>query len=75
MAKKQIEKPEILNVGPQYAKAFRAAIEATTKRLYVSNESIWVKDDGTVTIEPTRAIFLLTLGQEYQKQIDLMKKV
>lgn len=58
---------EILNISKSEVETFRKALQNTSKKLLVTNTSIHVDDDGTIMVEPTRAIFLLTLGQEYQK--------
>ena len=58
---------EILNIDKKEVPNFRKAIENTSKRLFISCDSIHVLDSGEITVEPTRAIFLLTLGQEFQK--------
>ena len=67
MAKK--EKPEIIDVGKNYAGLFKKALDNTSIRTYIANESISVNDEGRIEIESTRASFLITLGMEYQKLI------
>ena len=61
---------EVLNIGKKEVPIFRKAIENTSKRTFIANTSIEVKDDGRIIVEDTRAHFLITLGQEYQKLLD-----
>lgn len=61
---------EILNIDKSEVENFRKAIVNTSKLLRLSCDSIHIKDDGEVIVEPTRAHFLITLGQEYQKLFD-----
>jgi hypothetical protein len=65
--KSKKDEPEVLNLSEESVADFRKAIENVGKNTGVSNSSITVKDDGTIIIEPTKAIYLLNLGKEYEK--------
>ena len=58
---------EYLHIDPKEVPNFRSAIENASRILLISCDSVHVEDSGKIIIEPTRAIFLLTIGQEYQK--------
>lgn len=68
MSQKKI-KPEVLYFDPAYLDLFMQAVENASKNTYISNDSIFRKDNRTVEIYDTKSNFLIMVGREYQKLI------
>jgi hypothetical protein len=69
--KRKAPEPEIIHFSPEYTDVFMQAVKNASERTMIHNDSIFKKDDHTIEIYDTRAIFLLEVGQQYQKLIQL----
>ena len=65
--------PELISFSPEYTDVFMQAVQNASNRTMIHNESIYKRDDRTIEIYDTRAIYLLAVGEEYQKLVDQKK--
>lgn len=63
--KRKQSQPECLTFSKKDADTFMKAVEITSQKTLISNNSISRKDDWTIEILDTRASFLISIGMNY----------
>jgi hypothetical protein len=74
MTKSKQETPEIIYFAAEDIDLFMLAVRNVSIRTYISNNSIFKKNDREIEIYDTRAAFLINVGVEYQKLINKRKE-
>jgi len=67
-------KPELINFSPKDVPLIKEVLNKTSEITYISNNSMFIKDDGTLEIYDTLASFLINFGIQYHIAITKERK-